>query len=74
MLLTKLFVIIIIWLPAMLFLLYGVIRPEASFMLGRRWQFKDGAEPSEMAVDLHRLRCIAGAVVMLILLVSYFVY
>lgn len=72
--LGKLFIIIIIWLPAMLLLVHGIIKPEASFMMGRRWQFKNEAEPSEIAVDMHRLRCIVGAVVMLVFLLSILLF
>lgn len=66
----KWFVIIFFILPIILFLLYGIIKPKESFMLGRRWQFKGEVEPSEFALDMHRIYAIALLIVVIIILIS----
>lgn len=65
---TKWFLVIVVLLPTILILLYGIIKPKESFLFGRRWQFKNDVEPSEFTLDMHRLFAIAILIVMFILL------
>lgn len=57
-----------------LLLIHGIIKPKESFMFGKRWQFKNEVEPSEFALDMHRIFGIAILIVMLILLVLLLIY
>lgn len=68
--LTKWLLVIVFLLPIILVLIHGIIKPKESFLFGRRWQFKNDMEPSEFALDIHRLFSIAILVIMLIILVT----
>ncbi len=47
-----------------------VIFPREAFMFGKRWQFKEGAEPSDVSVFMTRLSGIVIIVVILFLMFS----
>jgi hypothetical protein len=66
---VKWLLIIVFIIPTILILVHGIIKPKESFMFGKRWQFKNDVEPSEFALDMHRLFAIASLIVMLIVLV-----
>lgn len=68
--LTKWLLVIVFLLPIILVLIHGIIKPKESFLFDRRWQFKNDMEPSEFALDIHRLFSIAILVIMLIILVT----
>ena len=36
-------------------LIYSIVNPRETFMLGRRWQYKNDVEPSNEALFVHRL-------------------
>lgn len=44
-----------------------IIFPEQMVMLGRRWQFKEGTEPSEIYILLSRISAIVVIVVILLI-------
>lgn len=67
--LSKLFLVIFVFLPIILALLYGIINPKNSFLLGRRWQYKNEVEPSEFALDVHRFFSIVILIVVVGLLI-----
>lgn len=50
-------------------LIYSIINPRKTFMLGRRWQYKNDVEPNEEALFIHRLI----PVIILILLTFIFI-
>ncbi|SHJ30524.1 hypothetical protein SAMN02745176_03117 [Lutispora thermophila DSM 19022] len=61
--------IIIFFFPLIIIpLVYGIINPKNSFLLGRRWQFKNEVEPTEFVLDMHKLFCIAMLIVVIIIL------
>lgn len=53
--------------PIILALVYGIINPKNSFLLGRRWQFKNKVEPTEFVLDMHKIFCITMLIVIIIL-------
>lgn len=66
--LSKWLIIIFFFLPIILALVYGIINPKNSFLLGRRWQFKNKVEPTEFVLDMHKIFCIAMLIVTIIIL------
>lgn len=67
--LAKWLLAIFIYLPVILLLMNGIINPKESFLLGRRWQFKNDVEPSEFALDIHRFFSIVFLIVVILLLI-----
>lgn len=57
------FILIVLYLPIVGFLIYSAIHPEETFMIGRKWQFKDGVEPTEEAIAFHKWGSIIALIV-----------
>jgi archaellum biogenesis protein FlaJ (TadC family) len=65
--------LIIMWLFFVIFLIFAVLQlifPAEMLMFGRRWQFKEGVEPSEAAIVMARISAIIGLAVIIIAMFS----
>jgi len=56
------FMLFIFFVMAVIQLLF----PAKMLMLGRRWQFKEGAEPSDVAIMMARIVAIIGIVIVIV--------
>ncbi|SFG06014.1 hypothetical protein SAMN05660649_00518 [Desulfotomaculum arcticum] len=60
---AELFIFFTFLIPIYGLLIFGYINPEESFLLGRRWMYKEKPELSEEAIYFYKKASLIGIVV-----------
>lgn len=66
---AQLFILILFSIPIYGFLIYGCIDPEESYLLSKRWMFREEPELSEDAIYFHKRASMIAIVVITFMLV-----